>query len=76
MTTATAGERGQITIPKQFRTRLGLYPRMVLSFRISGHSLIAEKKTPQNPFETRRGCLAFPKGIRSTDELVREMRGC
>lgn len=76
MTTATIGERGQITIPKQYRTRLGLHPSMVLTFRISGNSLIAEKQTPSNPFEKYRGCLKFPAGIHSTDELVREMRGC
>lgn len=76
MTTATIGERGQITIPKQFRTKLGLYPSMVLKFRISGNALIAEKQKTSNPFDAYRGCLKFPKGIHSTDELVREMRGC
>ena len=76
MTTATIGERGQITIPKQFRTKLRLYPSMVLTFRISGNTLIAEKQKPSNPFEAYRGCLKFPEGIHSTDELIREMRGC
>ena len=76
MTTATIGERGQITIPKQFRTKLGLYPSMVLTFRISGNTLIAEKQKPPNPFEAYRGCLKFPEDIHSTDELIREMRGC
>ena len=76
MTTATIGERGQITIPKQFRTKLGLYPSMVLPLRISGNTLIAEKQKPSNPFEAYRGCLKFPEDIHSTDELIREMRGC
>ena len=76
MTTAKIGERGQITIQKQFRTKLGLYPSMVLTFRISGNTLIAEKQKPSNPFEAYRGCLKFPEGIHSTDELIREMRGC
>ena len=76
MTTATIGERGQITIPKQFRTKLGLYPSMVLTFRISGNALVAEKQKPANPFEAYRGSLKFPEGIHSTDELAREMRGC
>lgn len=77
MTTATIGERGQITIPKQYRTKLGLYPSMVLTFRISGNSLIAEKQKKRNPFEEARGCLKhlFPPGTR-TDDLIREMRGC
>lgn len=76
MMTATIGERGQITIPKQFRTKLGLLPSMVLTFRISGNTLVAEKQKPRNPFESYRGCLKFPEGVRSTDDLVREMRGC
>ena len=77
MTTATIGERGQITIPKQFRTKLGLFPSMVLTFHISGNTLVAEKQEPSNPFEDARGCLKhlFPKGMR-TDDLIREMRGC
>ena len=76
MTTATIGERGQITIPKQFRTKLGLLPSMVLTFRISGNTLIAEKQKPSNPFEAYRGCLKFPEGIHSTDELIGGRRGC
>jgi len=76
MTTATIGERGQITIPKQYRTKLGLLPSMVLTFRISGNTLVAEKQKSNNPFEVYRGCLKFPEGIHSTDELVCEMRGC
>lgn len=76
MTTATIGERGQITIPKQYRSRLGLYPRMVLTFRISGNALIAEKSEKRNPFDEFRGYCKFPDGVHSTDELVRDMRGC
>ena len=54
MTTATLCERGQVTIPKQFRTRLGFAPGMVLTFKISGKALVvaAQKKKAQ-PF--RRG---------------------
>jgi len=76
MTTAVLCERGQITISKPFRTKLGFTPRMVLSFRISGNALVVEKPRKRNPFEDARGCCTFPDGISSTDELVREMRGC
>ena len=61
MTTATIGERGQITIPKQYRTKLGLVPSMVLTFRISGNALTAEKQKPRNPFEAHRGCFRSPR---------------
>lgn len=76
MTTAVLCDRGQITIPKPFRTKLGFAPRMVLSFRISGNALVVEKPKARNPFEAARGCCSFPAGITSTDELIREMRGC
>lgn len=76
MTTAVLCDRGQITIPKQFRTKLGFAPRMILSFRVSGNTLVVEKQKKRNPFEEARGCCSFPDGITSTDELVREMRGC
>ena len=75
MDTAVLCERGQITIPKQFRTRLGLMPRMVLTFRITGDQLVLSrtKRTAGNPFEAARGVVATS---RRTDDLVREMRGC
>jgi len=73
METAVLCERGQITIPKQFRKRLGLAPRMVLSFRISGDKLVLSRPKATNPFEAARGIL---RTDRRTDDIVREMRGC
>ena len=75
MDTAVLCDRGQITIPKQFRTRLGLMPRMVLTFRVTGDQLVLSrpKRGSSNPFEAARGIVATS---RRTDELVREMRGC
>ena len=66
--------KGQVTIPKRFRTQLGLTPRTVLSFRVKGRSLVVEKKEPPvNPFEAAYGIV---KSDMTTDEWVRAMRGC
>lgn len=77
MTTATLCERGRLTIPKQFRTRLGFAPGMVLTFKISGKTLmVSAQKKKRSPFEEAYGCLKGAFGGISTDELIREMRGC
>ena len=77
MTTATLCERGQITIPKQFRTQLGFKPGMVFSFKVEGRSLtMTAQKKKQNPFEAARGILKGAFDGLSVDEIVREMRGC
>ncbi|MBP5319930.1 MAG: AbrB/MazE/SpoVT family DNA-binding domain-containing protein [Kiritimatiellae bacterium] len=77
MTTAKMCERGQITIPKQFRTQLGFQPGMVFEFHVRGKSLcMTVQKKKRNPFEEARGILKGVFGDMSTDELIREMRGC
>ena len=76
MTTATLCERGQVTIPKQFRTRLGFTPGMVLTFKINGKTLMVSAQKKRSPFEEARGILKGAFGGISTDELMREMRCC
>ena len=77
MTTATLCERGQITIPKQFRTQLGFKPGMVFAFKVNGRSLtMTAQRKKQNPFEAARGILKGEFDGMSVDEIVREMRGC
>lgn len=84
MTTATLLERGQITIPKKFRTQLGFRPGMRFDFRVSGNGLsmrparAAQPAKRKNPFEEAYGTLSG-NGIfdgMTSDEIVREMRGC
>ena len=77
MTTATLCERGQITIPKQFRTQLGFKPGMVFSFKVNGQSLtMTAQRKKRNPLEAARGILKGAFDGLSVDEIVREMRGC
>ncbi len=77
MTTATMCERGQITIPKKFRKQLGFQPGMVFVFSVKGKSLfMTAQRKKRNPFEEAYGSLKGAFGGLSTDELMREMRGC
>lgn len=83
MTTATLCERGQITIPKQFRTQLGFRPGMVFAFSVKGNSLFMTAQKPKTSMQDRRrkaleemrGCLKGAFDGISTDDLIAEMRG-
>jgi len=69
---ATVAERGQVTIPKALRSRLGIGPHTVLDFEAEEGRLVAVKVTQQDPVNGVIGCLEL---ARPTDELVAELRG-
>jgi len=69
---AVVAERGQVTIPKALRDRLGIAPKMVLDFREENGRLVAEKVTQNDPVADVAGCLELD---RPTDELLAELRG-
>ena len=69
---AKVAERGQVTIPKTLRRKLGLVPGTILDFEVDGGRLVAAKLQPQGPVEAVFGSLG--RG-RSTDELVGKLRG-
>ena len=74
--TATMYERGQITIPKQFRNRLGFQPGMVFVFTIEGNSVrMSAKNQRREKLEEARGCLKGMFDDIGTDALIAEMRG-
>ena len=68
---AIVAERGQVTIPKSLRIRLGIQPGTVLDFEVKQGSLIARKQTPNNPIAEIYGCAG--KGL--TDEIMKQLRG-
>ena len=65
-------ERGQVTIPKALRERLGVSPGTTLEFSEDHGRLVAVKTTPADPVAKVYGCLgrklntdAFIANIRS-----------
>lgn len=72
-TTVIVGERGQVTIPKKLRDRLGIVPGTRLDFKERNGSLLA--KRCEDDYAAR---LASVRGILppgDTDEWLRELRG-
>ena len=69
---ATVAERGQVTIPKALRQRLGIGPRTVLDFTAENGRLIAVKATPADPVAKVMGCLKLGQ---PTDRWIANLRG-
>jgi antitoxin PrlF len=69
---ARIAERGQVTIPKQLRTMLGLKPGTVLEFGEERGRLIAVKSGAVDPVSEVYGCLG--KTL-DADALIAELRG-
>ncbi len=69
---AVVAERGQVTIPKALRTRLGIGPKTVLDFTTENGKLIAVKATPTDPVTKVRGCLELGQPV---DEWIHDIRG-
>lgn len=65
-------ERGQVTIPKQVRDRLGIRPGQVLTVREERGRVVMSKAVVEDPLESVTGILDLG---RSTDELLEAMRG-
>ena len=68
----TVSERGQVTIPKALRERLGIRPGQKLDMREERGRLVATKLSTQDPLERVTGILKLG---RSTDELMTTLRG-
>ncbi len=69
----TVSEKGQITIPKRLRDRLGLRPGTVLDFEEIDGRLIGRKLVPVDDLDDLYGILGpIPGG---TDAFIREIRG-
>ena len=69
---AVLSEKGQITIPKRLRDRLGLRAGSVLEFDEEQGRLVARKVTTGDELEALYGSLDLGQ---STDELIAELRG-
>lgn len=69
---AVVSERGQVTIPKKLRDRLGITPGEVLDFFEENGRLIATKRPATDPVDRVYGILRLGQ---PTDELMRDLRG-
>jgi antitoxin PrlF len=69
---ARVTDRGQVTIPKLLRERLGLKPGTILEFSEEHGRLIAIKRGSDDPVGEVYGCLG--KRI-DMDAVVAELRG-
>ncbi|MCU0560733.1 MAG: AbrB/MazE/SpoVT family DNA-binding domain-containing protein [Desulfobacterales bacterium] len=69
---AKVAERGQVTIPKALRERLGIVPGTVLDFIEEQGRLIAKKSESLDSVDQVFGTLG--RG-RNTDDVLQEIRG-
>lgn len=68
---AIVAERGQVTIPKALRDKLGIRPGTALEFSARNGSLLA-RKAQTDPVSQVFGCLG---GGIDTDNFIRALRG-
>lgn len=69
---AIVADRGQVTIPKKLRVRLGINPRTVLDFEEDHGRLVVTKVVAGDAVSRVVGCLKLG---RKTDTIIRELRG-
>jgi AbrB family looped-hinge helix DNA binding protein len=68
---AIVAERGQVTIPKSLRDKLGIAPGTVLDFDTRNGVLVA-RKAMDDPVSKVYGCLGRNQ---NTDKLIESLRG-
>jgi AbrB family looped-hinge helix DNA binding protein len=71
---SAVSEKGQVTIPKAIRDRLGLKPGTLVEFRAEGGQLIGTKSVTEDVFRKWRGRGRLP-GKLSVDAYLRLTRG-
>ena len=65
-------EKGQITIPKPLRVRLGIRTGQVLEVREQRGCLVMSKQKDRDAIDELYGILKLG---RSTDEIIEDLRG-
>jgi AbrB family looped-hinge helix DNA binding protein len=65
-------EKGQITVPKPLRERLGIRAGDRIEFTEEHGGFLAKKTTDRDPVEAVYGILGLGE---STDEVLRALRG-
>ncbi len=73
---STLSSKGQVTIPQEIRTRLGLKEGDRVEFVIEqGRTILRPARRGHNPFEAYAGALGtFPGGIEEIKSWLNELR--
>ena len=74
MIIAKVTSKGQVTIPKKVRDRLGVHPGEDVGFEEKEGVIVITKAVTKSPFDKWMGKLAKLEGQKS-DDLVKELRG-
>ena len=74
MIVARVTSKGQVTIPKKVRDKLGVRPGEDVGFEEKEGLMLIKKVVTKSPFDKWVGKLKHLKGQRS-DDLVKEARG-
>lgn len=74
MITAKVTSKGQVTLPKKIREKLGVQNGEEVGFEEIDGRLVIRKVLTRSPFEKWAGKLEHLRGQRS-DDLVEEARG-
>jgi len=69
---AIVSEKGQVTIPKAIRKRLGITPGVVLDFEASEGKLVGHKTLEHSPLDDVYGTLKLGEAV---DDFVERIRG-
>lgn len=64
--------KGQVTIPKSIRERLGIEPGDEIEFEETEDGFVLRKSVEDNPFEDWRGIAETDETV---EERMRELRG-
>jgi len=70
----TVSEKGQITIPKAVRDRLGIRAGTVLEISAVEGTMVAKKQESQDPLSRWRGKGRLPIG-KAVDDYLKAARG-
>lgn len=74
MIVAKVTSKGQVTIPKKVREKLGVHPGEDLGFEEKNGLIYIQKTVKKSPFDKWVGRLTHLEGQQS-DDLVKELRG-
>ncbi len=74
MITAKVTSKGQITIPKKVREKLGIIPGENIGFTEKEGVFYVKKTLKKSPFDKWVGTLKTHKGLK-TDKIIKDLRG-